>query len=1283
MTAGRGRDATLPFVFHADLLSEVVRGARLTYNISTTQRLAPGQTWTITDRIGVSIERPADGQTVVSFNNAGTILINTDSIYVSAGIDYAHLSENRGSVFTNEATGVFRMVSTGGGSQTYGFTSQQAWTGFTGDFVNHGVFEVTATAFAAGIQTFTPTFTVANTGQFRVQGGTGAIGVWAEYGMTLDNSGLIEVTGPEAVGVRGGDRSDITNSGTIRAIMTGTGGWSIGIGVSNSDLEVSHIVNTGLIEAHYAILDETAISPPVAAVQIIENSGRIIGAIDLARGDDQLTNTGSITGDIWLGYGADVYDGASGSHVGILYAGFGDDIITGGHGAEVLYGEDGDDVIHGGGGNDIIQGGRGDNLIDGGAGVDTLTYQGLTMGVDLDLATGVATAAGRDQISGIENVWGSRWIDRIAGNGGANLLFGAEGDDVLDGRAGADTLVGGAGADTLTGGAGADMFRFGRGDGADVITDLSAGDRLTVHDYTGYSQLLQVGSDVRMQLSATDSILFRNTTTAAVAAATTFTATARPSYQTEDAAPALLGDTHVEIMDRFHIRAGESVAFNGAVGSLAVYGMIEEDGGVTNEGLITVTASNPYGVNGVSLGGFSHGGDFDNLATGELRVVSTYAEGVATGVISDGDRSAVVNHGLIDVRGQYGATGLRGLKFDMSLENTGTLRVQSQGRTVGADLGHNGSVTNTGLIEVIGGAVTFGIQSLSHSTIINHGTIRADNATDDAIGLRLRSTHLDIINTGLIQADRAIDADGYYFSYRSVLHNSGEIRGVVSLTSSVDQVVNTGVINGVVLLNDGDDLYDGTGGRQTARVDGGAGQDKLTGGSHADHLAGGEGSDTLTGAAGNDRLEGGAGDDFAVFSGPRAAYSWTVDGETVTVTGPDGVDTLIGVELLRFSDELVSLTGRGLTSRGGHGDDTLIGSELNDILDGGPVLDILEMQGSTDNGEDRLFGLEGDDILTGGGRNDHLDGGDDHDQLDGGVGDDVLLGGAGDDHLTGGKGSDHIHGGVGVDIAVFTGARADYQILTANGVTTVIGPDGVNPGNHSQTLIAIDVLTSVERLQFSDQTMVLRPDPIVGGDGSDHMAGTDGDDTLSAGGGADRLEGGEGDDELIGGLGDDVIDGGYGYDIVLVEGARGDYRLLVDGDGFVLKGRDGSDRLTGVEMVRFSDGGEIDLARLYGDDGPQTLPPAGGKESTAHEPETFPLAPADDFVLAPGSDDGPQVQPLRPDGPDDELPFQQLWTLRQEAFSHPDLALAAGDHGVFRPDDGSSWVRFGDGDHWN
>ena len=62
------------------------------YDISTTERLGPGQFLTINDRTGINILAPATGQTVVSFNNAGTILVNSDSPYLVAGFNYDYNS---------------------------------------------------------------------------------------------------------------------------------------------------------------------------------------------------------------------------------------------------------------------------------------------------------------------------------------------------------------------------------------------------------------------------------------------------------------------------------------------------------------------------------------------------------------------------------------------------------------------------------------------------------------------------------------------------------------------------------------------------------------------------------------------------------------------------------------------------------------------------------------------------------------------------------------------------------------------------------------------------------------------------------------------------------------------------------------------------------------------------------------------------------------------------------------------------------------------------------------
>jgi Ca2+-binding RTX toxin-like protein len=101
------------------------------------------------------------------------------------------------------------------------------------------------------------------------------------------------------------------------------------------------------------------------------------------------------------------------------------------------------------------------------------------------------------------------------------------------------------------------------------------------------------------------------------------------------------------------------------------------------------------------------------------------------------------------------------------------------------------------------------------------------------------------------------------------LDNHGTlIGGIDARTGSVnpDVIVNHGQIMGTVRLDDGNDVFAGTGGT-SGSVFGEGGNDKLTGGSGADGLFGSSGNDRLVGAAGNDTLDGGSG--FDTLTGGR------------------------------------------------------------------------------------------------------------------------------------------------------------------------------------------------------------------------------------------------------------------------------------------------------------------------------------------------------------------------------------------------------------------------------
>lgn len=86
----------------------------------------------------------------------------------------------------------------------------------------------------------------------------------------------------------------------------------------------------------------------------------------------------------------------------------------------------------------------------------------------------------------------------------------------------------------------------------------------------------------------------------------------------------------------------------------------------------------------------------------------------------------------------------------------------------------------------------------------------------------------------------------------------------------------------------------------------GAGAFTGTGNAANNVLTGGGGADTFTGRQGDDAIHGGAGVDTVVMTGVRADYTIQAGADYITigdsVVGRDGIDTLYGVERIRFSD---------------------------------------------------------------------------------------------------------------------------------------------------------------------------------------------------------------------------------------------------------------------------------------------------------------------------------------------------------------------------------------------
>lgn len=76
---------------------------------------------------------------------------------------------------------------------------------------------------------------------------------------------------------------------------------------------------------------------------------------------------------------------------------------------------------------------------------------------------------------------------------------------------------------------------------------------------------------------------------------------------------------------------------------------------------------------------------------------------------------------------------------------------------------------------------------------------------------------------------------------------------------------------------------------------------RLTG-SNPSNIVGNGQDNTLRGNTSDNTLDGGDGTDTVVYCNAQADYTVTATGGVVTVTGPDGTDTLKNVEQLHFQD---------------------------------------------------------------------------------------------------------------------------------------------------------------------------------------------------------------------------------------------------------------------------------------------------------------------------------------------------------------------------------------------
>jgi glucose/arabinose dehydrogenase len=316
--------------------------------------------------------------------------------------------------------------------------------------------------------------------------------------------------------------------------------------------------------------------------------------------------------------------------------------------------------------------------------------------------------------------------------------------------------------------------------------------------------------------------------------------------------------------------------------------------------------------------------------------------------------------------------------------------------------------------------------------------------------------------------------------------------------------------------------------------------DTLSGLAGNDMLFGGSGNDTLAGGAGADMLFGGPGTDTANYSSSPAAV--TVNLLTGLGSGSDAQgDILTGIENIigsAFDDTLTGDSGPNVLA-GGPGADTLTGHggiDTADYSSSSARVTVNLATGSGTGGDAQGDTLSGIENIIGSAFDDTLTGDTNANTLAGGAGVDTLNGGGGNDTLVGGPGGDTLNGGAATDTADYSSSSAGVSV----NLQTNSGLNGDAQG---------DTFSSIEN--------------IIGSAFSDMLTG----DGL-----ANALTGGAGDDTLNGGLNADTLEGGRGIDTAVFSGLRSAYTITHSGNTLVVSGPDGSDTLTHIEKLTFSDG---------------------------------------------------------------------------------------------------------------
>ncbi|MDF9774136.1 peroxidase family protein [Pseudomonas baetica] len=442
-------------------------------------------------------------------------------------------------------------------------------------------------------------------------------------------------------------------------------------------------------------------------------------------------------------------------------------------------------------------------------------------------------------------------------------------------------------------------------------------------------------------------------------------------------------------------------------------------------------------------------------------------------------------------------------------------------------------------------------------------------------------------NEGLLAAD-PLGPTGAQVVFRDNPLTVGLDTNYIKYTGE-EHIVLGGTDNADILISsDGDDTVWGDGGN-----------DRLDGGNGNDQLRGGAGDDIITDTGGDDNIQGGDGNDV--------------------LHGGNGVNLLIG----GFGNDFI-ITGEDASEAiGGQGNDFILGSKANEQDMGNEGDDWIE-KGTSDGAPGDNFDPLGNDPVIG---HDVFVGGNENDKFNGEGGDDIMVGSLGfGDRYIGGSGYDwatfkDLAQGVTID---YSDRFFDVPVQPGSGASALVRFDimeGLSGSSHgdflrgdSETaatlpvagatgsvLTNISLINGLAGLLPVGATFFDGGNIILGGSGSDLIEGRGGDDIIDGdkwlnvrisvranadGTGAEiatfdsmapmvqaMLNGTYNPGQLV--IVREILTGTDSFDTAVFSGNASEYSVAVDGNTVIVTdlvaGRDGVDRLTGIERLQFAD----------------------------------------------------------------------------------------------------------------